>query len=288
MHLKNNIDWSFYAIIDAEWLRGRSAGALAKSLVLAGAGVIQYRDKINESGAFYRAALEIRESTANSKTVFIVNDRVDIALAAGADGVHLGQNDMPEEAARRLMGPAKLIGISVNSLEELTNAGSADYVGVGAVYPTGTKSNAAVTGLEIVRSIRQNTRLPIVGIGGINAENLDPVFDAGADGVAVISAILGSDDIDAAAELFAQAVRRARSVTSQSARRPENAGVITSRVKFCDLRCEHADFPHLNAIDGSGSCRTFSAVWCKRLGEHVTKNAPCSVLFDKRRPKANW
>ncbi len=204
------IDWSLYAIIDKEWLKGRPLQGIVEQIIRGGAGVIQYRDKVSESGAFYRAAQTLRRITAEHQILFIVNDRVDIALGVGADGIHLGQNDLPVDVVREIVGDEMILGSSVHIISEFDKVRNADYFGVGAVYPTRTKEKTEIGGIEIVRQIRARTQRPIVGIGGITPENLGPVIRAGADGVAVISALLDADDVEGMARRFVEAVQNAK------------------------------------------------------------------------------
>lgn len=192
------IDWSVYAIIDKVWLGERSIQKVAEQIILGGAGVIQYRDKKSESGDFFADAYILSQVTRKHGIPLIINDRVDIAMAVGADGVHLGQEDLPVDVARKIVGDGMILGGSVHSLSEFEQMKEADYFGVGAVYTTSTKEGVPVRGIELIRQIRALTTKPIVGIGGITAENLSPVIEAGADGVAVISAILGAENVEKA------------------------------------------------------------------------------------------
>ena len=145
--------------------------------------------------------------------LFIVDDRVDIAMASGADGVHLGQSDMPLEAARKLMGDDAIIGISVDNVEEAVAAqeGGADYVGVGAVFQTSTKPDAQQgVGLGAVFEVRQAVDIPVVAIGGINRGNIQDVIRAGADAAAVVSAVVAQDDVSAAAHELRDLILKVR------------------------------------------------------------------------------
>jgi thiamine-phosphate pyrophosphorylase len=195
--------WRLYVITDERLGRGRSHLRIAEAAILGGADVLQLRDKEASSGRLYRAALELRKITREAKVPFIVNDRLDVALAADADGVHVGQEDLPASVARRILGPGKILGVSAETVEEAIRAeeDGADYLGVGPVFEArGTKADAGEpVGLELVAQIRRRCRLPIVAIGGINAENARKVREAGADAVAVISAIVAADDIAQAA-----------------------------------------------------------------------------------------
>ena len=164
-----------------------------------GVRIVQYREKTLSLRDQIREALRIKALCRLAGATFIVNDRVDLALAVEADGVHLGQEDMPMEIARRLMGQDKLIGITVhNGMETLEAvADGADYLGVSPIFATNTKADAgAPIGLEGLREIRAQVKLPIVGIGGITEENARQVLEAGADSVCAISAIVTREDVE--------------------------------------------------------------------------------------------
>jgi thiamine-phosphate pyrophosphorylase len=157
------------------------------------------RDKDASSGLLFQEAMQLRKITREARVPFVVNDRLDIALAVDADGVHVGQSDMPASVVRRILGPGKTLGVSVATVEEALQAekDGADYLGVGPVFEArGTKPDTVEPmGLDCIGRIRRHCRLPIVAIGGINAENAWKVREAGADGAAVISAIVSADDI---------------------------------------------------------------------------------------------
>jgi thiamine-phosphate pyrophosphorylase len=195
--------WRLYVITDEKVSRGRSHVQVAEAAIRGGADVLQLREKEASGGRLYRAALRLRELTREAKIPFIVNDRVDIALAVGADGVHVGQADLPASVVREIMGPGKLLGVSVDTVEEalLAEKDGADYLGVGPVFEArGTKPDAgAPLGVDRIARIRRHCRLPIVAIGGIDADNAGKVLEAGADAAAVISAIVAADDIAEAA-----------------------------------------------------------------------------------------
>jgi thiamine-phosphate pyrophosphorylase len=201
--------WRLYVITDEKVSRGRSHLQVAEAAIRGGADVLQLRDKEAGSGRLYRVALQLRKLTRDAMVPFIVNDRLDIALAADADGVHVGQADLPASVVRRILGPGKIIGVSVDTVEEavLAEKDGADYLGVGPVFEArGTKPDTGEPlGIECIARIRRHCRLPIVAIGGINAENARKVREAGADAAAVISAIVGADDI-------AQAARRLKRI----------------------------------------------------------------------------
>jgi thiamine-phosphate pyrophosphorylase len=195
--------WRLHVLTDRKASRGRSHLQVAEAAIAGGADVVQLRDKEASSGELYREALQLRKLTREAKVPFIVNDRLDIALAVDADGVHVGQADLPASVVRKIMGPGKILGVSVVTVEEaiLAEKDGADYLGVGPVFEArGTKPDTGEPlGVDCIARIRRHCRLPIVAIGGINAENALKVRDAGADAAAVISAIVSADDISMAA-----------------------------------------------------------------------------------------
>lgn len=187
-----------YAVIDTTYLRPDEIEGTASKLLLAGVKVLQLRAKDWGGAGMLAAGKALRALTSKHKAVFIMNDRVDIALLADADGVHLGQDDLPLKDARELTGPSKIIGISTHNEEEAKRAEDlgAGYISFGPVFPTRTKKDAqAPRGLEALAMVREKVSLPIVAIGGITEENIASVIAAGADSAAVISDILLSKDI---------------------------------------------------------------------------------------------
>ena len=185
----------FYGIVDSA-ARQPSAD-LARLLLEGGARALQLRLKQAPARAQFEAALAIAELCHQAGAMLIVNDRPDIALLAGADGVHLGQDDLPLRAARRLLGSRAIIGISTHSLEQAVKAerGGADYIGFGPMYPGGLKQTITAQGLEKLRAVRAAVKLPIVAIGGIREANVREVLNAGADAVAIISDVIHVQDI---------------------------------------------------------------------------------------------
>ncbi|MCI5900731.1 MAG: thiamine phosphate synthase [Lachnospiraceae bacterium] len=169
--------------------------------VQGGCTVVQLREKDCTSLEFYETARSIRKITDRYKVPLIINDRVDIALAVDADGVHVGQSDLPASVVRRILGPDKIIGVSAGTLAEALQAEAegADYLGVGAMYATSTKEDADVTTIEELKEIRKAVGIPIVVIGGINKNTLENFKGYGIDGLAVVSAVIAADDIKAAA-----------------------------------------------------------------------------------------
>jgi thiamine-phosphate pyrophosphorylase len=194
-----------YAVIDPAQAGGRFPLEVAGSLLAAGVRLIQYRDKLASSGELWACALQLAAFVRESHGIFMVNDRADIALAVDADGVHLGQEDLPVEGARRVLGPAQWIGCSTHVLEQVKEAdhASADYIAFGPIFPTASKQNPdPVVGLEGLRAARRATCKPLVAIGGITVENARAVIEAGADSVAVIRGLMGAPDICQRAEEF--------------------------------------------------------------------------------------
>ena len=190
-----------HVITDETYVLGRTHEQVALAAVAGGASVVQLRDKTASSKRLYEVALGIREITAAAGVTFVVNDRLDIALAVGADGVHIGQDDLPIGAVRRIVGNKKIIGVSASSLEEALAAAraGADYVGFGSVFPTGSKADAGEpVGLEELARASAHIEAPVIAIGGISASNLADVMAAGAAGAAVISAVAAEEDMEQA------------------------------------------------------------------------------------------
>ena len=204
--------FALYVVTDEVVSGGRCHLECARAAVAGGADAIQLREKAKPAGEILAIAREIRAATAGTGAIFIVNDRLDIALAAEADGVHLGQDDLPVAAARRIAPPPFLIGASVGSAEEALRAerDGADYVAVSPVFATVSKADAgAGHGLETVATVRRAVGIPVIGIGGIGPENAADVIRAGADGCAVISAVLAQPDIARAARSLRSTIVRA-------------------------------------------------------------------------------
>jgi thiamine-phosphate pyrophosphorylase len=201
-------------ITDPRLAPGKDHVAIAEAALRGGADMIQLRDKAGDLRDLLAQARAIQALCRARGAVFIVNDRVDLALTSGADGAHVGQDDLPAEAARRLLGPGRILGVSTHDLDQVRAAGKdgADYIGFGPMFPTGTKDTGyGPRGLEALREVRAATRLPILAIGGITLENVAGVIRAGATAPAVISAIMVAPDIAAAAAAFRQRVVSAKS-----------------------------------------------------------------------------
>ncbi|MEE8193898.1 MAG: thiamine phosphate synthase [Dehalococcoidales bacterium] len=181
-----------YAVLDTSFLQGRSHVEVAAQMIKGGARIIQLRDKVMPKGKLLLVACQLKKLCAEHDALFIVNDYLDIALAADADGLHLGQDDLSLAVARRLLPIDKLIGCSVTGVAEAVAAESegADYIAAGAIYPTMSREATEVTGLGILGQIKKRVSLPLVAIGGITRDNAAEVLAAGADSVAMISALL--------------------------------------------------------------------------------------------------
>ncbi len=186
-----------YAILDPEQTRGRDPEAVLRRLLDGGAKLVQLRAKTMAPRDFLQLARSARSLTRSHDCRLIINDRADIALACGADGAHLGQEDLPLHAARKIMGQ-KLIGISTHDADQAREAerAGADYIGFGPMFGTTTKdTGVSARGVEMLRQIRAAVKLPIVAIGGIKENNVQEVWRAGADSAAIISDILGAEDV---------------------------------------------------------------------------------------------
>lgn len=197
------LDYSLYLVTDRNVLKGKSLYEAVEQAILGGVTLVQLREKDASTREFYEQALEVKRITETYNIPLIINDRLDIAQAVDAEGVHLGQSDMPLIAARNILGKNKIIGISVGSVEEALEAekNGADYVGIGTIFFTGTKKDIDIPiGIEGLRSVYNSINIPAVAIGGINENNFREVLSIGIDGISIVSAILGKSDIKAAAK----------------------------------------------------------------------------------------
>jgi len=207
------VDYTLYLVTDADLAQGRSLLDMVCAAVDGGVTCVQVREKTVSSRKYLERLAPVRDLLRERGVPLFVNDRVDIALAVEADGVHLGQTDMPLALARRIAGDRLIIGISCEAAQDAVEAerGGADYVSVSPVFATPTKTDTApALGLDGVRAIRAAVRVPVVTIGGINASNAADVIRAGADGVCVVSAIVGAPDPRAAAAALRDVVEEAR------------------------------------------------------------------------------
>ena len=198
-----------YVIIDPEVTRGRDEIDIARQAIEGGARVIQWRDKAREKGTQLPMAQALRPLCRELDALFFVNDHVDLALAVGADGVHLGQKDLPVGVVRRFVPPDMLIGCSTNNPDEArrAEADGADYVSVGRLFPTGSKQDTRPATLDTLRAVKATVSIPVCAIGGINEQNIDEVIAAGADMVSVIGAVTAAGDVREAARRLAHRSR---------------------------------------------------------------------------------
>jgi thiamine-phosphate pyrophosphorylase len=207
------LDFDLYPVTCRKLSRGRSNLEVLEELIRGGARVVQLREKELSKREFFELAKAFRERTYQVGMTLIINDHVDVCRAVHADGVHLGQDDFPLREARELLGPLTIIGASTHSVEQALRAveEGADYINVGPVFATQTKEHAGPpVGLELFKQIRQLVSLPITVMGGINPTNLDKVLAAGADRVAVVSAVVGAPDMAGTVRQFRRRITEAR------------------------------------------------------------------------------
>ena len=205
--------FDLYVVTDESLSKGRSNVEIARLAYEGGADVVQLRMKNASKEDMLKDALKIKEIADDFSKFFIVNDNIEVAIESNADGVHLGQSDLPLEKAIEMIGPNKMIGISVTTVEEAkkAEAGGAAYVGVGSIFATSTKPDATQSlGLDAIYKIRQEVNIPIVAIGGINQGNIQSVIRAGADCAAVVSAVVAQDDVKKAAHDLRDLILKAR------------------------------------------------------------------------------
>ena len=202
-------DMLLYAVTDRAWLNGATLESQVEQALKGGATFVQLREKELDEETFLEEAKKIKKLCGKYHVPFVINDNVDIALAVDADGVHVGQSDMEAGKVREKLGPDKIIGVSCKTVEQalLAKKHGADYLGVGAMYPTGTKKDATAVTPEVLSEICQAVDIPVVAIGGINKNRLEPLQGTGVDGVAVVSAIFAAEDIEKATRELKEAVR---------------------------------------------------------------------------------
>lgn len=210
--MKIKADYTLYLVTDRTLMYTKTLEEAVIQAVHGGCTMVQLREKDASSLEFYEIALRIRDITRQSNIPLIINDRVDIALAVDADGIHIGQSDLPAGMVRKLIGGDKLLGVSVSTREAAKKAvqDGADYLGVGAMYPTGTKTEAELVTMEELRRIRSAVSIPIVVIGGINKKTVPSFAGTGIDGLAVVSALISQEDIAGAADELIQLFRRSK------------------------------------------------------------------------------
>ena len=204
--MKPVLDYRVYLVTDTVYFNDANIWNKMEAALRGGVTLVQYRDKTQESRILYERALKMKALCDKYNVPMLIDDRADIAFAVGAAGVHVGQSDLPAEVARRMLGADAIIGVSAHNAEEAlaAEAAGADYLGCGAVYPTGTKKDTSVIGVKGLKAIRAVTKLPFVGIGGVTLANYRDVLNAGADGAAIVSAILSANDIESTVQKFVQ------------------------------------------------------------------------------------
>ena len=215
---KQAIDYSIYLLTDDACLKGRPLLACVEQALQGGVTLVQYRSKFKDGGPMYEEALALKALCDSYNVPLIINDRVDVALAVGAAGVHVGQDDLPCSVVRNLVGADFIIGVSAHNPAEALRAiaDGADYLGCGAVFGTATKPGVAKLGLANLQAIRSVATIPMVGIGGVNASNYAEVLATGANGAAIISGILAAEDIKTEVGKFV-AVKSVNNVTVSGA-----------------------------------------------------------------------
>lgn len=193
-----------YIVSDRTWLQGRTLYDVLKECLEGGATFLQLREKDVTQAKFIEEAKEIRQLAKEYEIPFVINDDIDVAIAADVDGAHIGQSDGSVKVARQKLGPNKILGVSVQNVEQalLAQADGADYLGVGSMFTTSTKLDADHVSIQTLHDICAATTIPVVAIGGINLDNIKQLQGSGVDGVAVISAILASKDIQQATQAF--------------------------------------------------------------------------------------
>jgi thiamine-phosphate pyrophosphorylase len=196
------VDYSLYLVSDRTNKTDKEFLAIIEEAILGGVTVVQLQEKNASTGEFYEIALHLKELTSKYDVPFIINDRLDIALAIEADGVHVGQSDLPASVVRTIIGDDKILGVSAATIETAKKAekDGADYIGTGAIYPTETKE-ASCIGMDYLKEIVDNVKIPIVAIGGLDENNIDQkLLNTGIKGISVVSAIMNSDNPKLASE----------------------------------------------------------------------------------------
>jgi len=202
-----------YVILDRSVARGRTLPELLEAVLAGGCRMVQLREKAMPLSELFPVAQVLRRRSREAGALFIVNDRADLALALDADGLHLGQDDLPGIAGRRLLRPGMILGVSTHDADQARRAlaDGADYIAVGSMFPTGTKPGFQLVGPDLIRRVRPEIAIPLVAIGGINEDNCEEVVSAGADAVAVISAVCAAADPETATRRFLERLAGAAS-----------------------------------------------------------------------------
>lgn len=194
---KSTVDYTLYLVTDRDVLKGKDLEKAVEEAILGGTTLIQIREKNESSLEFYNIALGVKKITDKYNVPLIINDRIDIALAVDAAGVHIGQSDLNCAVVRRILPKDKIVGVSAHTLQESIQAerDGADYIGCGAMFSTSTKKDATSVRFDTLKEIKTKINIPVVAIGGIGKNNISEFKGIGIDGIAVVSAILGNEDI---------------------------------------------------------------------------------------------
>lgn len=206
--MKPEFDCTLYLVTDRELAGERNLEDIIAAAIRGGATLVQLREKTADSGEFYKIACSVKRVTDFYHVPLIINDRADIAMAAGAAGVHVGQSDIPADAVRRMIGADKILGVSARTVEEAekAEADGADYLGVGAVFPTSTKKDAEAVSNETLLEICRAVKIPVVAIGGVNEKNVELLSGCGISGIAVVSALMAEEKPEKAARILKEKI----------------------------------------------------------------------------------
>ncbi len=213
LSMKTDIDYSLYLVTDQKLCLGRELIEVVMEAVAGGVSIVQIREKDSDTMAFFQLARAMKKSLEKTNVPLIINDRVDVAIAVGAEGVHVGQTDLPCSVVREMLGPGKIIGVSINTFDQITEAEKfhINYLSLSPVFPTPTKPDTTPAfGIEGLKKARQKTSRPLITIGGINKNNLNEIIVAGMDGAAVVSAICSAPSPRSAAQELADIILQAR------------------------------------------------------------------------------
>lgn len=208
--MKPNVDYSLYLCTDRGLMSCKTIEESVEQSIAGGVTIVQLREKDCSTREFYELAKRVQQITRPNRIPLIINDHIDIAMAVGAEGIHIGQSDMPATIARKIVGPDMIIGVSASNYDEAKQAvqDGADYLGVGAMFATGTKTDAVITHFDDLRQIRKDFDIPIVVIGGINERTIPLFAGMGIDGYAVVSAIVAKPDIKIAAASLLKLIQK--------------------------------------------------------------------------------
>ena len=204
------IDYTLYLVTDRRMPQGDTLENVVEKAIQGGVTLVQLREKSGDTGVLYERAVALKKITDQYHIPLIIDDRIDVMLASGADGVHVGQSDMPARIARAMIGPDKILGVSAANLQEAlqAEADGADYLGVGAMYPTATKTDADFTTMETLKEIKRKVHIPVVAIGGINQHTIPDFRNSGINGFAIVSAIMASQTPETAARELKELIER--------------------------------------------------------------------------------